>query len=1048
MADQVDATVVNEDPSDAGPARRTFVPSEREVAEGLAEYRFEPLPPPDARQSVPLGRRVRDAVRALDPRSATVGGPAAPAYLLFLLLMLGSWDDAAFGVLVPEIRDELNFDIGFVVVLGSVVTLATQLFGPFTGYLADRAKRVRMVAVGGVIANASSVATGLAGNLGLLTASRFTAGAGQSVVQPAGLPLLTDWYPMEKRARVFSFVFTGLLFGVFAGPLVSGFVGDRIGWRPTVAGFGVLAVGASVAFGFLKEPRRGELDRLASGADAQTAIVEQPPVSWAEGWRAAGSITTLRRIWYASPFLTAGSTVLNSLTSLYYAEEFGASPTLRGSIAALAGGAAVIGLSLAGSVSERILATRPGRVFTLLGLVMLVNAVAVAVMALSPFLWLSVAVSLPFFVGGGLITPALFTLTSMVVPARVRAFGLQSIAPWQVMGLLLVAALGGFASAVDVRGALFGLLPVYLIGSALISSAGSGVDRDIRAAQAAAMADADAERARRAGGNKLLICRDLDVSYGGTQVLFNVDLDVEEGELVALLGTNGAGKSTLLRAIAGLQQPSNGAIFLDGQDITHRPAHQNAQGGIVFMPGGKAVFPALTVAENLRAAAWLYRQEEAWVRERTDEVIAMFPTLRERLGDPAGDLSGGEQQMVALCQAFLMRPRLLMIDELSLGLAPAVVEQLLDIVRAVNDQGTTVVLVEQSVNVALTIARRAVYMDKGEIRFDGPTEDLLRRGDLVRSVFMGGAGGGGTAFVASGTGLRRPRDRQPPAEVLLATDLHVAFGGRKALDGASLRVMGGEVVGIIGPNGAGKTTLFDAISGYVRPDAGTVSIAGVDATGSSPDARARLGLARSFQNARLFPALTVRENVAVALEQRLASRSIVGAAAWLPAVRRSEQRAWRRVGYLVDLLNLEAYADKFVSELSTGSRRMVDMACIMAAEPSVLLLDEPSSGLAQAEVEALGPVVKRLARETGCGVVVIEHDIPLVTALSDRMIAMELGAVLLEGTAAEVTAHPKVIQAYLGASQATINRSGSALATALATAGLTPAEPTREQGSS
>jgi branched-chain amino acid transport system ATP-binding protein len=286
--------------------------------------------------------------------------------------------------------------------------------------------------------------------------------------------------------------------------------------------------------------------------------------------------------------------------------------------------------------------------------------------------------------------------------------------------------------------------------------------------------------------------------------------------------------------------------------------------------------------------------------------------------------------------------------------------------------------------------------------------------------------------------------------MLLAQDIHVRYGGHKALDGAHVAVDSGEVVGIIGPNGAGKTTLFDVISGYTKPDAGQVVIAGVEADGLTPDARARLGLSRSFQNARLFPALTVRENIALALEQRLTSRSIVAAALWLPKQRKSERRAFRRVEYLIDLLNLGAYGDKFVTELSTGSRRMVDMACIMASEPKLLLLDEPSSGVAQSEVEVLAPVVRRMAKETGCGVLVIEHDIPLITALSDRLVAMELGAVLTEGNPRDVVDDPRVVQAYLGASESTINRSGS-FAAALIAAGLPvqppPASPTRKRTS-
>ncbi|MDT7538979.1 MAG: hypothetical protein QOI82_2564, partial [Actinomycetota bacterium] len=345
--------------------------------------------------------------------------------------------------------------------------------------------------------------------------------------------------------------------------------------------------------------------------------------------------------------------------------------------------------------------------------------------------------------------------------------------------------------------------------------------------------------------------------------------------------------------------------------------------------------------------------------------------------------------------------------------------------------GTTIVLVEQSLNVALTIADRAVFMEKGEIRFDGPTEELLARPDLVRSVFMGGAAGG-----------TRMAGRRPvvtaAAPALVVEDLAVAFGGVTALAGVDLEVLPGEVVGIIGPNGAGKTTLFDCISGFVSPDRGRVLLAGSDVTRSSPDARARVGLGRSFQNARLFPALTVRENLAAALERKTVRNPLL-AAVWAPQVRASERRIARQVDRLVDLLGLGPYADATLAELSTGSRRAVDVACMIALEPSVLLLDEPSSGLAQAETEALSPLLSRIVRETGCGMVVIEHDIPLVMALSDRMVAMEGGAVIATGTPTAVRGDPRVLASYLAASDDVVQRSGrlSAL-TAVLTEERTP----------
>jgi ABC-type branched-subunit amino acid transport system ATPase component len=193
-----------------------------------------------------------------------------------------------------------------------------------------------------------------------------------------------------------------------------------------------------------------------------------------------------------------------------------------------------------------------------------------------------------------------------------------------------------------------------------------------------------------------------------------------------------------------------------------------------------------------------------------------------------------------------------------------------------------------------------------------------------------------------------------------------------------------------------------------------------------PDARARLGLARSYQNVHLFPALTVRENIAVALERHLHSRNAAAAALWLPPVRRSERRVRRRVDNLIESLGLGAYANKFVNELSTGSRRIVDIACLIAAAPRLLLLDEPSSGLAQAETEQLAPVVGRIVKETGCGVLVIEHDLGLVATVADRLVAMRLGEVMAEGTPSQVLANQQVVDVLLGgASEAVISRSVS-----------------------
>jgi ABC-type branched-subunit amino acid transport system ATPase component len=243
----------------------------------------------------------------------------------------------------------------------------------------------------------------------------------------------------------------------------------------------------------------------------------------------------------------------------------------------------------------------------------------------------------------------------------------------------------------------------------------------------------------------LLDVRNIDFAYGRLQVLFDVSLDVHRGEALALLGTNGAGKSTLLRVIAGLETPSAGSVTFAGRDITGHAAERVAAGGLALIPGGRGVFTDMTVEENLEMQALPIRGRRALVRERTDAVLATFPRLAERRSQPAGRLSGGEQQQLALARALLLEPALLCIDELSLGLAPVVVGELLDIVRRLHQQGTTLVVVEQSLNIAAQLCDRAVFLEKGEVRFEGRTVDLIEQDDIARAVFFGGAVAGGTS---------------------------------------------------------------------------------------------------------------------------------------------------------------------------------------------------------------------------------------------------------------------------------------------------------------
>ena len=586
--------------------------------------------------------------------------------------------------------------------------------------------------------------------------------------------------------------------------------------------------------------------------------------------------------------------------------------------------------------------------------------------------------------------------------------------------------------------------------------------------------DAPPSRVSTPSDDPLVRVRGLDVSYGKTQVLFGVDFHVERGEIVALLGTNGAGKSTLLSAMTGLVKPGGGSVVYDGTDITGDEPTTIVSQGMVLMPGGKGVFPTLTVEENLELAGWIHADDPDGVAASIEEVLDIFPRLRERYSQKAGNLSGGEQQMLTLGQALIIKPDLLMIDELSLGLAPIIVEQLLEIVERIHDEGTTIVLVEQSVNVACTVAQRAVFMEKGEVRFDGPTTDLLDRPEILRAVFLQGAGAqdgaedepagddltgvagmehaeeaaaelvpemGSSAHVTHVfDDICMPCRREHPVVLELDT-LSVSFGGVQANRDVTFTVQEEQIVGIIGPNGAGKTTLFDLISGFLVPSTGRIRLGGTDITEISPDGRAVLGLGRSFQDARLFSAMTVRQAISVALERHVKVRDPIASLVLSPAVSVSEKAVAEEAEHLIELMNLQAFADKFVGELSTGSRRIVDLACSLAHRPDVLMLDEPSSGIAQRETEALGPVLLNIRDQLGAALVVIEHDMPLITGVSDKLVALELGEVIAIGDPDDVVRDERVVEGYLGQTDAVINRSGERRETAPAsTAVIAPVE--------
>jgi branched-chain amino acid transport system ATP-binding protein len=257
------------------------------------------------------------------------------------------------------------------------------------------------------------------------------------------------------------------------------------------------------------------------------------------------------------------------------------------------------------------------------------------------------------------------------------------------------------------------------------------------------------------------------------------------------------------------------------------------------------------------------------------------------------------------------------------------------------------------------------------------------------------------------------RDPSAAGAALSIEGVSVRFGGITALDGVTMQIQPGEIVGLLGPNGAGKTTLFNAVSGFIKPDAGHVLLDGAEIQNMFPYERVAAGLGRTFQHVKLFRGLTVEENL-LAAQHRHLSASPLAAMLRLPSWRRDEEDARDRVERMLDTVNLRPWRQRYPWELSYGTLRFLELAAVLSLRPSVLLLDEPATGIQQKEVEQLGPMLRRIRDDTGCAIFLIEHDMGLLMGTSERIYALDFGRVIAEGTPKEVSADPHVLESYLG----------------------------------
>jgi len=974
-------------------------------------------------------------------------GAAAPILLLTALFFFDEFDTQAFATFGKEIEADFGISDSTLVSLTVANIGITLLLATAIGYLGDRRNRMRMCVVFAFVAAAFSGATALAslGGVALLAVVRFGNGVGRLVNDTVHNSLLADWTPVRNRPAVYAFHSSATTMAAVAGPATVAVLGTLGTYRLAFIAAALPVILLALRARRVPEPARGQADVPVELLDID--LLRLPaPLTFRQSVRASLQSRTLRWQYSAWFVVGAGFIPIIALLPLFLSKEYGASALLRGAVGTAGGIAMIIGIVISARWGQRLIARDLAGPLTVSCVALATVSGLVALLSVTPTfphpLVCSIGVQLVAQFVTGLFAAPYYATLSLVAPPRARSTAYGLLALVLVLGAVVLYIGTGVAQIADRDGIRAGLLATapFFLGAALLlfparRHVAADNERGLQSVMALAQGLADPAVDGQAAPSAFLQIRDVDVSYGPVQVLFGVDVEVARGEVVALLGTNGAGKSTLLKAVSGLLPVSGGTVTLDGEDVTRYGAARLARSGVVQVPGGKAVFPTLTVAEHFASSGWLYGgMAAAEVQARTDAVLERFPRVRERWGQRAGDLSGGEQQQLALGMAFVAKPRLLIIDELSLGLAPAIVETLLGMVRAIHAEGCTIILVEQSVNVALTVADRAYYMEKGQVRFSGPTAELLERPDVLRSVFLAGAEAGfaeearrspATTVVPVAADVEAPAGTGPALEV---AGLTKSFGGVHAVRDVSFAVGRGEVLGLIGPNGAGKTTVFDLITGVLDADAGSLHLATQDISRWTAARRSRAGLGRSFQDARIFPSLTVAENVALGLDRHIPVRDHLAAALALPSMQESEIDVAYTVDDLIELLQLGDFRDRFVSELSTGSRRVVDLAMAIAHAPDVLLLDEPSSGIAQRETEALGPLLLRIRDETGCALLVIEHDMPLLRAVSDEVLALELGAVVTRGTAEEVLADPRVIASYLGGDTAVVQRSGLVVA--------------------
>ena len=684
-------------------------------------------------------------------KGLAMGGGATTFVVLLLLASLDELQTAAITVLAPDMRDTFGVSDGTITFIAASSS-AFVVFGAIPmGWAADRMKRVPIIGWSSAFFTFMVFLSGLAPNAFAFFWARFGVGIAKANTIPVHSSMLADTYPIGIRGRLGAIGGGSARLVAVLSPVLVGAVavaangpGEVDGWRWAYYLFGIPVALLAIAAFFLKEPPRGQWEKI--DVLGESFVEEDPlPVSLDAAFSRLMQIRTIKTVVVGFSALGFGLFTVPVLESLYLEERWNLDPLDRGITITVGGLFAILGLLYVGPKFDRLWREDPTRSLRMVGICIgvgtLFKPIQYAVPNVPLFITFGVPQTVLFIAAFAMVGP----LMQSIVPYRLRGSGTALI----TLYIFFIGAAGGglisllFTDAWGPRTtALVLSVPTSILGGWILYRGARHIRHDLSLNVQELLDEQDEEKRRHESGEiPALQVNNLDFCYGPVQVLFDVGFELRKGETLALLGTNGAGKSTLLRVISGLGTPRRGVVRLGGRTITYTSPQLRAALGIHQLPGGKGVFPGMTVHQNLTMGAYIHRRDRDDVTGRIDRVLELFPDLAQRQGQGAASLSGGQQQMLALARVLLHDPEILLIDELSLGLAPTVVQDLLGLIERLQEQGQTIIIVEQSLNVALAVADRAIFLEKGQIRFEGPAQELLERDDLARAVFLGKEGG-------------------------------------------------------------------------------------------------------------------------------------------------------------------------------------------------------------------------------------------------------------------------------------------------------------------